>query len=199
MKKVIIGSIVGGLIIFIWQFLSFAAINFHRPAQDYTDKQDAIMNFLNTQDLKEGGYYMPGVPEGMNREEHEKAMKDTDGKPWASLQYHSKAENSMNDMIMKMVRGLLTNIVIVFIFCWMVRRMQSPAAGTIIMSALATGFIVFLNAHYTNSIWYQTFDVWAHLLDAVVSWGLTGLWLAWWLRRGRNNINTVRTHERHVV
>jgi len=59
MKKAIIGSIVGALIIFIWQFLSFALINFHKPAQEYTDKQEAIMGFLDGQGLKDGGYLFP--------------------------------------------------------------------------------------------------------------------------------------------
>jgi hypothetical protein len=46
MKKEVIGAIVGGIIIFIWQFLSFALINFHLPVQQYTDKQDAILEAL---------------------------------------------------------------------------------------------------------------------------------------------------------
>ena len=122
MKKIIIGSIVGGLIIFLWQFLSFAAINFHKPAQDYTEKQDVIMSFLNSQGLKEGGYIMPSVPEGTSSSDMEKAMKETDGKPWASIQYHNEAENTMNDMFMNMARGFLVNIVIVMLFCWVDRK-----------------------------------------------------------------------------
>ena len=184
MKKVIIGSIVGGLLIFLWQFLSFAAINFHKPAQDYTEKQDVIMSFLNSQGLKEGGYIMPSVPEGTSSSDMEKAMKETDGKPWASIQYHNEAENTMNDMFMNMARGFLVNIVIVMLFCWVVQKINAPAFGTIVKAALAVGIIVFLNAPYTGFIWYKNFDVWAHLLDAVVAWGLTGLWLGWWLRRG---------------
>jgi len=62
MKKATIGSMVGALIIFLWQYLSFALINFHKPAQQYTDKQDAIMSFLDRQGLKDGGYFMPNIP-----------------------------------------------------------------------------------------------------------------------------------------
>ena len=38
MKKTVIAALVGGLIIFLWQFLSYALINFHKPAQQYTEK-----------------------------------------------------------------------------------------------------------------------------------------------------------------
>src|SRR5215213_4465731 len=181
MKKTIIGAVVGGLILFIWQFLSFALVNIHKPAQDYTDKQDAIMTFLNSQGLKEGGYILPSLPEGSTMDDHEKAMKAAEGKPWASIQYHQKMEN---DMVVNMIRGLLVNIVIILLFCWVARRLSPMSFSAIVTAALVTGLIVFLNGPYTGFIWYKSFDIWAHFLDAIVSWGLVGIWLAWWLRRG---------------
>jgi hypothetical protein len=196
MKKAIIGSVVGAVIILIWQFLSFGAINFHRPAQDYTDKQDAILSFLNGQGLKEGGYVLPSLPSTASREEMEAAMKVSDGKPWARIEYHNSAANNTSAMIMNMVRGFLVNVVIVLLFCWLVARMTAPGFGTILAAAIAVGLIAFLNEPYTGFIWYKTFDIWAYFLDAVVAWGLTGIWLGWWLRRGRPAMSTVRIGER---
>jgi F0F1-type ATP synthase assembly protein I len=192
MRKILIGAIVGGLIIFIWQFLSFALINFHRPAQSYTDKQDAIMSFLNSQQLKEGGYILPNAPEGATMEDHKKLMNNAVGKPWAMIQYHNSLEDNM---VMNMIRGFLANVIIVLLFCWLIRRMKSPSAGTIVTSALAVGLIVFMNAPYTSHIWYQSFDIWASLGDAVVSWGLTGLWLSWWLRREKIELSTITVNK----
>jgi hypothetical protein len=196
MKKAIIGSIVGAIIIFIWQFLSFGIVNFHRPAQDYTDKQDAIMSFLNEQGLKEGGYVVPSAPAAASRDEMNAAMKASDGKPWARLEYHNKAENSMNAMLMNMLRGFLVNIFTVLLFCWVVGKMTAPRFGTILASAVAVGLIAFLNEPYTGFIWYKTFDIWAYFFDAIVAWGLTGVWLGWWLRRGRPAMSSVRIGER---
>ncbi len=42
MKKTIIGAIVGGIIIFAWQFLSWGPLNLHEAQQQYTPKQDTI-------------------------------------------------------------------------------------------------------------------------------------------------------------
>jgi hypothetical protein len=185
MKKTLVASIVGGIIIFIWQFLSFALINFHKPAQNYTDKQDAIMNFLNTQQLPEGGYFLPNIPDNSTSAQREQAMKNAEGKPWAIVQYHHTLKNNM---VMNMIRGLLVNIIIVFLFCWLLKKMAAPRFNTIVLSALAIGLIVFLNGPYTGAIWYESFDTWAHLADAIVSWGFVGLWLAWWLgRKSRHN------------
>lgn len=195
MKKMLIGAAVGGLIIFLWQFLSFALINFHRPAQAYTDKQDVIMNFLNAQQIKEGGYILPSLPANATMRDHEALMKTAEGQPWASIQYHRALKNNMG---MNMIRGLLVNIIMVFLFCWLIRRMTTVRFSTIVWSALVVGLIVFLNAPYTGAIWYEGFDTWAYLADAVVSWGLTGLWLAWWLGRGNTGISTVRLKEEPV-
>ena len=196
MKKAIIGSLVGGIIIFIWQFLSFGFVNFHKAGQDYTEKQDAIMSFLNSQGIKEGGYVMPSAPSSSSRDEMEAAMKASDGKPWARIEYHNKAENNMNAMLMNMIRGFLVNFVIVLLFCWIISKMVNPGFATIFTASLFIGLIAFLNEPYMGFIWYKTFDIWAYFLDAVVAWGITGMWLGWWLRRGRPHLSSIRIGER---
>ena len=195
MKKVIIGALVGGLIIFIWQFLSYAAINFHRPAQQYTEKQEEIMNFLNNAGLKEGGYFLPNVPDGASAEDHNKLVEASLGKPWATIQYHAALEDNM---VMNMIRGFLVNVIVVFLFLSILRRISRPTFGQVLGSAIMVGLIVFLNGPYTGHIWYQFFDTWAHLLDAIVSWALVGAWLGWWMRRGENEMVAVRRNEREA-
>jgi hypothetical protein len=111
-------------------------------------------------------------------------MKEADGKPWAIVQYHKKAEFTVNDMIMNMVRGFLVNFVVILLFIWITRRMTAPSFGTILASSLFVGLISFLHQPYIGHIWYKTFDIWAFFLDAIVAWGLTGIWLGWWMRRG---------------
>lgn len=189
----LIGAIVGGLIIFIWQFLSFAAINFHEPAQQYTEKEKTILEFLESQGLEEGGYVMPNYPPGASREEMEAKMQEGIGKPWATIQYHKAMDDNM---VMNMITGFVVNIIAVFLFCWIAVRIKTPTFGTIFTSAVVLGLIIFLNAPYVNHIWFQTFDIWAFLLDYVVSWGLTGLWLGWWLTRNQSQTRNVKVSER---
>ncbi len=191
MKKSLIAAFVGGLIIFIWQFLSWGLINLHEPAQQYTPKQDAIMNVLTSQGLEEGGYILPMLPKTASTEEMQQFMKDAEGKPWASVQYHKAMKNNMG---LNMVRGIVINFITVLLLCWILTRLNAPAFSTILTASLFTGLIVFFNAPYTNFIWYEGFDIWAHLIDAVVSWGLCGLWLGWYLSR-RSKTNTARVRE----
>lgn len=67
MKKTIIGSLVGAIIMFLWQFLSWGPTQLHRPAQDYTPKQDSILSYLNSQFSEDGSYFLPSYPKDASR------------------------------------------------------------------------------------------------------------------------------------
>lgn len=183
MKKSLIGAIVGGLLIFIWQTLSWTMLDLHRSGQDYTAKQDTILGFLNTQFEKEGGYLLPTVPKGSSFDEANKAGEKMQGKPWAFVQYHKSFSMSMNDMYMNMFRGLIATIFMVWLLCWILGKWGKTGFVNVFLACIFTGLIVFINEPYNQYIWYKIFDVRAHLVDALASWGLCGIWLGWWMKR----------------
>lgn len=178
MKKLFIAALVGGIIIFIWQTLSWTVLNLHHAGQEYTPKQDSIMAFLGTQFSESGSYLMPRDPDGVSSAEMEKNMAARAGKPWAQIQYHKEMNINMG---MNIVRGLLTDIVMVALLCWILMKLTDSGFGKVLMACLITGIIVFLNSPYTVHIWYPKADLNAHLMDAVISWGLCGLWLGKYL------------------
>lgn len=180
MKKMLIGAIIGGILLMAWQTLSWTMLQLHYKGTEYTPKQDTILAVLGSQLEKEGSYFMPGHPKDASSEVIEKTMQDAEGKPWAVVSYHSSLEVNMG---MNVVRGLLVNIVLAWLLCWAISKMNAPSFSTILIASIGAGLIAFLNGIYTAHIWFETFDLNAHLLDAIVSWGLVGLWLGWWWRR----------------
>jgi hypothetical protein len=180
MKKILIGGLVGGILLFAWQTISFAVANLHDKGQAYTPKQDSILQFLNNSGLEEGTYFMPRLQNENSSEEMEKFMKEVDGKPWAQLSYY-KAWNL--NMGMNMVRGLLANIIIVVGLCWIFAKITNASFGTYLTASLIIGLIAFTNGPYTGHIWYPKHDINAYFVDAIVSWGLVGAWLGWWMNR----------------
>lgn len=177
MKKLIIGALVGGILLFIWQFLSWTVLNLHYNAYQYTDKQDAIMSVLSTQIEKEGQYMIPSLPRDATSEQHEAAMKDMAGKPWALVQYRQSMDTNMGS---NMIRGLIVDMLIVGFFCALISRMNALNFTAIFISALFVGMIVFFNVPYTNHIWFRGFDLMAYFFDSLVGWALIGIWLGWW-------------------
>jgi len=174
MKKLLIGALIGGIILFFCQFLSWTVLNWHNNAYRYTPKQDAIMSALSAQIDKDGQYMIPNLPASASREDHENAMKTMDGKPWALVAYHS-AKN-MN-MVPNIIRGLIVDILIIGFFCALISRMNALNFTAILISSLFVGLIVFFNVPYTHHIWFQDFDLMAYFWDCLVGWAAVGVWL----------------------
>ena len=56
MKKQLIGALVGALILFIWQFLSFGPLQLHKAENMYDTDQHKIMPILE-ENLEPGEYF----------------------------------------------------------------------------------------------------------------------------------------------
>lgn len=179
-KKNIIGAIVGGIIIFLWQFISWGPGEFHYSAQQYTAHGDTILQLLGSQLQEEGGYLIPRSPQGASAEEMESQMQYSSGKPWATIAYHKSLDTAMG---MNMTRGLIVNIILVMLLILGLGKFSKNNFRITLSTSLAIGFICFLNEPYTNFIWFNNFDIYASLLDAIASWGLCGIWLGWWINR----------------
>jgi hypothetical protein len=182
MKKWLIGSFVGAILVFAWQFLSWAVLQTHIGEAKYTPAQDSIMSFL-TSALKEDGMYMlPTVPPGSSMDAGMELGEKMNGKPWALVTYKSAYTN---DMVMPMIRGFLVDLFLVFTLIYVLTRGGTPGGMRVFAGSVAVGLFTFLTGPYTQHVWFQTPTeaYTGHLIDAIVTWGLAGLWLAWWLNR----------------
>ncbi len=182
MKKIVIGAIVAGIIIFLWQFLTWGGLNLHKAQQQYTPKQDSILAYLNTQFSEDGGYMLPTFAPDASDDAIKSQMQAMEGKPWAHVVYH-KSMPGMNKMFMNIARSLLVDIVIAWLLIWVLMKIPSSNFKTVFLATLAVGFITFFMMPYTMHIWYESFDLMIHLLDTIVTWSLVGVWLGWWLNR----------------
>ncbi len=175
MKKLGIGALVGGIILFLWQFLSWSMLNIHSSMQTYTPKQDEVLKYLN-ENLDEGFYFMPNTPPGQDAAQ---TMEAYAGKPWAQVYFHKAMNYNMGA---NMIRGFIVDIFAVYLLIWVLLRMGNADFKTILLSSLAVGFIGYLSNTYINSVWFETKTI-GDLIDSVVAWGLVGSWLGWWLKR----------------
>jgi hypothetical protein len=171
MKKALLFMLIGAIIIFVWEFISFAMPNFHKAGMEYTPLQDEVLAAIEKSGLEEG-MYMLGQPDPeLTREEYNSAMEKYEGKPWAVLNYQM---NNTSAMALNMIRGFIIYLIIAFLFFWIIRQQKDGTLLKRVLLGVAIGFIAFLLIPYTGFIWFKEPDIWAYLLDAVVPWALLG-------------------------
>lgn len=180
MKKLVIGALVGGLLVFIWQTLSWTILMRHAAEYQKAPGQDAILQALNGNLTAEGQYILPGLDASASMAEHEKAMDDMKGKPWAVVAYHKSYDTNMGANI---IRNLLVDLIAVFLVCWVLLKNTTSTFGTTFFSTLCFGLVGYLFIPYSMVIWYKTPGGVSNLIDSIIAWGLCGLWLGWWLNR----------------
>lgn len=181
MKKYLVGSIVGAIIIFIWQGLSYMALGVHSNDMKYTSAQDQIMPVL-TANLKEDGAYE--MPSAATMKERNDMMKSMDGKPMATIIYKSSVST---DMTMRYVRCILLDIFLVISLIYILTRGGTPIGRRVFSGSVAFGLATWLWTQYMGHIWFDLpwHMITGQLIDSVVAWALCGIWLGWWLNRGR--------------
>lgn len=179
MSKTLIGTLVGALILFFWQFASWGPLNVHGAENQYTPKQDQILAFLAESGLEEGTFMMPNVPPGASSEEFEAMSANAIGKPWAKISYNKTFEMNMG---MNLFRGMVIDLLSVFLLCWILLKFADLNFTAALLTSLAVGAIGYMTIPYLGSIWYEG-DTMGYIIDLVVGWGLVGAWLGWWLPR----------------
>lgn len=182
MKNQLIGALVGAVILFIWQFLSWGMQLVHADKMMYTPNQDAILSALEGQGLEEGvTYFLPTIPqEDYSDETKMQAYMDTyTGKPWATISYHNSLENKY---MQNLIRGFLVDFVALFILVWLLGKINGLDLQTAVLASLGISMISYLTVPYTNHIWFEGSAI-GHLIDAIVPWAIIGAWLGWFLTR----------------
>ncbi len=181
MKKFLIGSLVGAILVFGWQSVAHMFLSYHNDAYQQTGNDAAILNALSSANLAEGQYFVPGINMDATPEQQQQFSDSMKGKPWAQITYHPSFEE---DMGMSILRSFVTAFICVSIFIAILGK-QPGSFVTIFLKSIGVGFLMFSFIWYNQNIWIQT--PWnvikGEMIDDLASWGLCGLWLGWWLNK----------------
>jgi hypothetical protein len=182
MKKIIIGSLVGAILLFGWQAASWMVLGLHDKAMKYTPAEDSLLNTFSNTLTEEGQYVIPGLPPGATQKDMEECAQKNNGKPWAVITYH-KTRNT--DMAMPIIRGFLICLVCLWLCCLVIAKLANKSFTGVFSTTLTFGLISFLFVWYIGHNWMDTpWDVLkGELIDDIAGWGLAGIWLGWWYGR----------------
>jgi hypothetical protein len=190
MKKILIGSFVGAIILFVWSFLAWAITPIHLHTFMYTPAQDAILKTLEENNVETGAYGIPMVDNrnvsGFDSEYQKKSeefMKANSSKPAATIQYRKEGYDMS---AMTLIRGFLFDFLASLAACILL------APGFAAMNSffgrwwlvLLIGVVLaisgpLINFNWMGAPWQFTLDM---VMDNLLNWGILGLWFAWYFR-----------------
>jgi hypothetical protein len=179
MKKWIIGSLVGAIIVFAWQAASWMFLGIHDNSMKYTPAQNEILTSLSANLKEDGAYMLPNAGPG---DDHDKMVKEMEGKPWATVIYHPSFKS---DMVRSMIRGFLVSFVLVLLLVVILTKGGLPNFFGFLTGSLAVGVFTFLWGPYSGHIWFELpwHMIRGDIIDAIAAWGLCGAWLGWWMNK----------------
>ena len=176
MKKLLLSSVLGGLIAFVWYALSWTVLQLH-PMQKFTDEA-AVATVLKANARPEAGVYvLPGNCGNTEAERaaHMKAMQDG---PF----FFGVVRTGPQPMSMpaNMVKSLLSQIACAFLFASLLlctRPMKYGARVFFVVQAAMLGGIL---CHFPPMIWWGMPASWVlqEFMDLAIAWTLAGLVIA---------------------
>ncbi|MBC7848325.1 MAG: hypothetical protein H7Y31_01250 [Chitinophagaceae bacterium] len=180
MKKLVIGAIVGGILVFLWQTLSWTVLQVHAKEYQKAPNEAAILQTLGENFAGDGQYRIPNLEPTASSADSEKFMADNAGKPWAVVSYHKSYDA---DMITNVLKAFAADLIAVLFVCYILVTNPNRSFWGIFISTVLIGIAGFLYIPYANHVWWEYPGTLTNLMDVLISWGLCGLWLGWWLRR----------------
>jgi hypothetical protein len=163
------GGIFGGLILFVWSFLSWTLIPWHTTTLNNFKDETAVVEVLKANTPTSGMYLLP-------------SMQTMNQNPTAQLPmvFASIKLEGMTSMTTGMVTQLLIDMVAAFFVTWLLTKTTGLSyrkrIGFVVIFALAAGIAIDLS--YWNWFCFDTKYTLVSLADGLIGWLLTGIVLA---------------------
>lgn len=181
-KSLLLGSVLGGLAVFIWGTISWMVLPWHMPTLKSFSDQQAVTAALQANAPVTGIYLLPNhapagaSPEAQQRQDAQMQQQWRDG-PRAFVAY---VQTGTNSMWPAMIKGLLFNIVAALVLTLLILR--SGVTGF----TAKTLFIAFIAVFAGLASYVPMWNWWGFagdytlvsLADLVVSWIIGGAVIA---------------------
>ncbi len=183
MKKIVIATLVGALIVFAYGSISWMVLPVHEGAMKYAESDAEIHAFLSGKLSEKGVYAFPGKPPGMSEAEHQAMLEERAGEPWMLVSYHPSMSTEMAG---PMITGLLYSILSVLILVWILTAASGVFStfGTRLFVCVLFGIFLVLNSTLMDMNWWETPWHFARgeIIDGLATWTLCGIWLGYYLK-----------------
>jgi hypothetical protein len=189
MTRAIIATLVGAVILYGWNALSWTVLPVHFHSFKYSPEQEEILQTLDEKLPESGTYIMPtadnrdvGYYDEEYQEEMQEIMKENEGSG-ALLFYY---EDGLGEEVSSFITGFLFFLLSAFIAVILL-SVARPNLNSFFQRwwfVMLVPLLVALLGPLSDWNWlgFHWHYIKCMLLDLGVSWGLCGLWLAYYLK-----------------
>ena len=184
MKNVVLAGILGGIVVFLWGFVSHAVLPLGTAGIQSLPNEDAVIGTLRVAIREPGLYFFPGMPmsPGLNKDQKAAMEKMWNERyrrgPSGFLVYTPGGREPMS--MVRMGSELLSNVLGAMIAAILLSMAGSISFGSRVLFVTLLGLFASLAIDVSYWIWYAfpaTYTA-AALVDQTLGWFFGGLVLA---------------------
>ena len=181
MKQVIIGGVVGGILLFVWQFAAWMFLGIHEQEQEpLLDNETAVVSALKG--TERGVYWIPGLKQEDHKDAESPAYKAWEKRyeagPRAWIVYDPEGAKPMDAKLLAM--GGVAAILIALLSAWLLRTASISGFFGRFVFVVGLGVFAALVMDIQGWIWMNHPTEWTRgfVLDHLGGMAVVGLALA---------------------
>jgi uncharacterized membrane protein len=183
-KSLILGSLLGGLVLFVWGAISWMALPWHLTTLNKFKDEAAVAQVLTANAARAGVYILPnvhkhepGISEEQKKAAEAEGLKRMQEGPFLFAAVRLTGSTSMGP---QMIIQLVTQIVSALFVSWLLLKTRGLSylgrVGFVMMIALVVAVIS--HVPYWNWWGFSTGYTFVAITDLIIGWLLAGLVIA---------------------
>jgi len=180
MKKLLIAGIVGGIILFLWGWLSWSVLPIHTSSMRNIGNEDAVVSSMHINMDQKGVYAFPAMPSTHDQAAMDEWAQKYQQGPVGMIIYNPEGGEPV--MSSQMIIGIIISILSSLMAAWFLSRSTAVGSTYILRVAYCGMLGVFVSfvSHLVNWNWmgYPIDYTIAWIMDAVIGWILAGIGIA---------------------
>jgi hypothetical protein len=183
MKSLILGTILGGLVAFLWSFVSWEVLPWHEKALLTFHDEDDVATVVAAHTTQSGTYLLPGGPsqEGMTREQKKAAeaalMQKMQRGP---VMFAAVRREGFGSYSRGLITQVLCQLAAAFLLTWLLLQTRGLSYGRRVAFLAVAGLAAGVIADLPNWNWWGFSGTYTavNVADYTLTWLFAGLAIA---------------------
>ncbi len=182
-KSLVLGTILGGLMAFIWSSISWELLGWHEKDMLRFQNEDEVSAVIASHSSKDGVYLLPSMPsgEGMTAEQKKQAQATAIAKMQAGpIMFAAVRRGGFGSYARGLIIQLLSLMAAAFLLTWLVLQTCGLSYAHRVAFLAVVGLAASVIVDLPNWNWWGFSGSYTavNLIDSTITWLIAGLVIA---------------------